>query len=68
MDDTALSSGSTESITIEARKNNSVTARKVITVEPYVVQTMSFTVNNDLKSLSSDTGSVTITGTCTPAP
>lgn len=58
--------GTSETITIEARKNNCVTARKVITVEPYVMQTMSFTVNNDLKSLSSDTGSVTITGTCTP--
>ncbi|MBA4348243.1 MAG: hypothetical protein C0413_05295 [Clostridiales bacterium] len=58
--------GSTETITIEARKNNCVTARKVITVEPYVMQTMSFTVDNDLKSLSSDTGSVTIIGTCTP--
>lgn len=64
--DSALPAGSTETITIEARKNNCVTARKVITVEPYVVQTMSFTVNNDLKSLASDTGSVTITGTCTP--
>ncbi len=62
----ALPTGSTETITIEARKNNCVTARKVITVEPYVMQTMSFTINNDLKSLSSDTGSVTITGTCTP--
>ena len=58
--------GSTESITIEARKNNCVTARKVITVEPYVVQTMSFTLNNDLKSLSSDAGTVSLTGTCTP--
>ena len=65
-DGTATASGSTETITIEARKNNSVTARKVITVEPYVVQTMSFTLNNDAKSLSSDTGSVTLTGTCTP--
>jgi len=27
---------------------------------------MSFTVGNDLKSLSSDTGSVILTGTCTP--
>ena len=58
--------GSSETITIEARKNNCVTARKVITVEPYVMQTMSFTVNNDIKSLSSDSGSVTLTGTCTP--
>ncbi len=58
--------GSTETITIEARKNNCVTARKVITVEPYVVQTMSFTLNNDLTSLSSDAGTVTLTGTCTP--
>ena len=55
-----------ETITIEARKNNCVTARKVITVAPYVVQTMSFTLNNDIKSLSSDAGTVTLTGTCTP--
>ena len=55
-----------ETITIEARKNNCVTARKVITVEPYVIQTMSFTLNNDIKSLSSDAGTVTLTGTCTP--
>ena len=60
------STGGTESITIEARKNNCVTARKVITVEPYVVQTMSFTVTNDLKGLSSDAGTVTLTGTATP--
>ena len=67
-DDTATAgtSGGTESITIEARKNNCVTARKVITVEPYVMQTMSFTVTNDLKGLSSAEGSVTITGTATP--
>ncbi len=58
--------GSGESITIEARKNNCVTARKVITVQPYVVQTMSFTLNNDIKSLSSDAGTVSLTGTCTP--
>jgi hypothetical protein len=61
-----LPTGSTETISIEARKNNCVTARTVITVEPYVMQTMSFTIDNDLKSLSSDSGSVTITGTCTP--
>jgi predicted peroxiredoxin len=30
------------------------------------MQTMSFTVNNELATLSSDTGSVTTTGTCTP--
>ena len=62
----AAAAGSTETIVIEARKNNCVTARQVITVEPYVMQTMSFTVTNELKTLSSDTGSVTITGTCTP--
>jgi uncharacterized OB-fold protein len=65
-DTAALPTGSTETIIIEARKNNCVTARKVITVEPYVIQTMSFTINNDIKSLSSDAGSVTISGTCTP--
>ena len=58
--------GSAETIVIEARKKNCVTARQVITVQPYVMQTMSFTINNELKSLSSDTGSVTLTGTCTP--
>jgi hypothetical protein len=62
--DTAANSAG--SIVIEARKKNCVTARQVITVQPYVMQTMSFTINNELKSLSSDTGSVTITGTCTP--
>ncbi|MEN6634781.1 MAG: zinc ribbon domain-containing protein [Clostridiaceae bacterium] len=65
-EDPTAPTGSTETITIEARKNNCVTARKVITVQPYVVQTMSFTLGNDLKSLSSDTGTVTLTGTCTP--
>lgn len=64
--DATVPSGSTETITIEARKNNCVTARKVITVEPYVMQTMSFTVTNELATLSSDAGTVTITGTCTP--
>ncbi|MDP3448449.1 MAG: hypothetical protein Q8S22_10375, partial [Eubacteriales bacterium] len=64
--DAMAPTGSTETITIEARKNNCVTARKVITVEPYVMQTMSFTIDNALATLSSDTGSVTITGTCTP--
>ncbi|HRX58272.1 MAG TPA: hypothetical protein P5075_05810, partial [Eubacteriales bacterium] len=56
----------TQTITIEARKNNCVTARKVITVEPYVMQNLSFTITNDTDSLSSDTGSVTISGTATP--
>lgn len=65
-EETAVSTGTAETITIEVRKNNYVTARKVITIEPYVVQTMSFTVTNELTSLSSDTGAVTITGTCTP--
>ena len=67
--DTASSAGATggtETITIEARKNNCVTARKVITVEPYVMQTMAMVVTNDLKSLSSAEGSVTISGTVTP--
>ena len=64
--DTVTPTGGTETITIEARKNNCVTARKVITVEPYVMQTMSFTVTNDLTGLSSAEGSVTLTGTATP--
>jgi hypothetical protein len=66
MDETAAATTGGETITIEARKNNCVTARKVITVEPYVIQTMSFTLNNDIKSLSSDAGTVSLTGTCTP--
>lgn len=67
-DDSSLpaTTGGGETITIEARKNNCVTARKVITVEPYVVQNLSFMVTNELKTLSSDTGSVTVTGTATP--
>ncbi|MEA4869315.1 MAG: zinc ribbon domain-containing protein [Christensenella sp.] len=64
--DALTPAGGTETITIEARKNNCVTARKVITVEPYVMQTMSFTVTNDLAGLSSSEGSVTLTGTATP--
>ncbi|MCE5188081.1 MAG: zinc ribbon domain-containing protein [Eubacteriales bacterium] len=63
---TAGTTGETETITIEARKNNCVTARKVITVEPYVMQTMAMVVTNDLKGLSSAEGSVTVTGTITP--
>ncbi len=58
--------GETETITIEARKNNCVTARKVLTVEPYVMQTMAMVVTNDLAGLSSAEGSVTISGTVTP--
>lgn len=58
--------GEAETITIEARKNNCVTARKVITVEPYIMQTMAMVVTNDLKGLSSAEGSVTVTGTITP--
>lgn len=67
-DDAAIPAvtGDGETITIEARKNNCVTARKVITVEPYVVQNLSFMVTNELATLSSDTGSVTVTGTATP--
>lgn len=67
-DDAAIpaATGDGETITIEARKNNCVTARKVITVEPYVVQNLSFMVTNELATLSSDTGSVTVTGTATP--
>jgi hypothetical protein len=65
-DATNTASGGTETITIEARKNNCVTARKVITVEPYVMQTMSFMINNDIAGLSSAEGSVTLTGTVTP--
>ncbi|MEN6338544.1 MAG: hypothetical protein ABFD03_00305 [Clostridiaceae bacterium] len=62
----ATTTSGTETITIEARKNNCVTARKVITVEPYVMQNLSFLVTNELATLSSDTGSVTVTGTATP--
>ena len=59
-------SASGETITIEARKNNCVTARKVITVVPYVKQNLSFMVTNELASLSSADGTVTIIGTVTP--
>ena len=62
----SAATGNGETITIEARKNNCVTARKVITVEPYVVQNLSFMVTNELATLSSDAGSVTVTGTATP--
>ena len=62
----AVSADGSETITIEARKNNCVTARKVITVEPYVMQTMAMVVTNDLAGLSSAEGSVTVTGTVTP--
>jgi predicted nucleic acid-binding Zn ribbon protein len=61
---TTVSAGA-ETITIEARKNNCVTARKVITVEPYVMQNLSFMTTNEQSSLSSEEGSVTITGTAT---
>lgn len=64
--ETVIGTGGTEIITIEARKNNCVTARKVITVEPYVMQTMAMVVTNNLAGLSSAEGSVTITGTITP--
>jgi hypothetical protein len=59
-------SGEAKTIIIEARKNNCVTAHKVITVEPYVMQTMPFMVNNNLAGLSSEEGSVTLIGTVTP--
>ena len=42
-----------------------MTARKVITVVPYQMQNLSFMVTNELATLSSADGSVTITGTAT---
>ena len=65
--ETPVASGNGETITIEARKNNCVTAKQTIVVEPYVFQNMSLTVTNDpATGLSSETGSVTLTGTVTP--
>ncbi|MEG1754642.1 MAG: zinc-ribbon domain-containing protein [Clostridia bacterium] len=58
--------GGTETITIEARMNNYVTARKVITIEPYVMQNLSLTVTNDpATGLTSTDGKITIQGTVT---
>ncbi|MDO4572701.1 MAG: hypothetical protein Q4C13_04970, partial [Clostridia bacterium] len=71
-DDTAAEtpvalSGNGETITIEARKNNCVTATRIITVEPYVFQNMALLVTNDQATgLSSSEGSVTLQGTVTP--
>ena len=55
-----------ETITIVASKNNAVTARKVITIEPYVMQNLTLLVNNEVASLGSTDGNVTIVGTVTP--
>lgn len=63
----ATSANDAQTITIEARKSNCVTARKVITVEPYVVQNMSLLLTNDLATgLTSTDGSLTLQGTATP--
>lgn len=65
--ETPVASGNGETITIEARKNNCVTAKKTIVVEPYVFQNMSLAVTNDpATGLSSDAGTVTLQGTVTP--
>lgn len=63
--DTGAVSANAETITIEARKNNCVTARKVIVVEPYQMQTMPLLTTNSLESLSSAEGTVTLSGTVT---
>lgn len=59
-----------ETITIEAKKNNCVTATKTITVEPYVMQNASLTVSNDVSvktyGLRAKDGKVTVTGTTVP--
>jgi len=69
-DDTTVtdtSEASVETITIEARKNNYVTARKIITVEPYVMQNMVMMISNDTATgLTSTDGSITLSGTVTP--
>ena len=52
-----------ETVTIEARLNNYVTARKVITIQPYVVQNMTLVITNDpATGLSSSEGTVTLQG------
>ncbi len=61
-----------EIIVIEARKNNYVTARKVITIEPFVMQNISLVVNNAAASnptedqLYNAEGAITLTGSITP--
>lgn len=65
-DTPATAGGEKEYITIEARQINCMTYRKVITVEPYVKQTMALMITNDLSSLSSKDGIVTLQGTATP--
>ncbi len=65
----ATGAAGTETITVEARKNNCVTARTVITVQPYVFQNMSLLVSNDAAAgVSADTssGALTLQGTVTP--
>ncbi|MCR4859294.1 MAG: hypothetical protein K5910_01365, partial [Bacteroidales bacterium] len=57
-----------ELIVIEAKKNNYMTARKVITIQPYVMSSMNITVSNDSATLSSKSGSMTLTGTVGKAP
>lgn len=56
-----------ERIVIEARKNNCVTAKRTILIEPYVFQNMALLVTNDpATGLGSKTGAVTLQGTVTP--
>ncbi len=66
VNDVGTVSEGAETITIEARKSNCVTARRVIVVEPYTMQTMPLLITNDLKGLSSAEGSLTLSGTVTP--
>ena len=64
-----------ETITIEARKNNYVTARRVIIIEPFVMQNTAINVTNSMKiddivssaatSARAVDGKVTLTGTVT---
>lgn len=63
---TPTGSAEAETVTIEARKNNMVTASYTLTVVPYVEQNMALAVTNDLTSLASTTGKATLTGTVTP--
>ena len=65
--DIIVPSGNGETILIEVRKNNCVTAKQSIVVEPYVFQNMSLLISNDRATgLGSSTGTVTLVGTVTP--
>ena len=66
--------GSGEVITIEARMNNYVTARKIITIEPFVMKDMALSISNSAAvtdaaatdDLYTTDGKITVTGAVTP--